>query len=422
MDVLQKLLDNTLQEALSAENIIASIIHKKLKEIGIVLNDKQLHQLQKEVKSRKDLDAFNFQIDEEKALECPSDLKGKLNTSISFAIDAEEDLEDIDKKIQAIVEELIPQIASETAEIILKTLKENFKEYQKYHRKQLKSFNKNLQQAWGNAIDILEMLYHLAVEAGDTFNQYLGTKGVKENNFIVDALTRLHARGCQVTAEIMLLLRNGFADGAHARWRTLHEIAVITYFIAKHGNDLAERYLCHAAVESYKASLKYQEHCEALGYHKLTEEEMIKIREKYRYYLNKYGGNYRRPYGWASLALGKNNPAIADIEADVGLAHMRPYYKMASHNIHANPQGIFFRLGLIPESGDILLTGPSNLGFSDPGHCAAISLLQITMNLLTTIEPNLDRLVILNILMVLEKEIGYAFYQSDMTLKENIET
>jgi len=60
MDVLQKLLDNALRKALSAENIIASIIHKKLKGMGIVLNDKQLHQLQKEIKNKNNPDAFNF--------------------------------------------------------------------------------------------------------------------------------------------------------------------------------------------------------------------------------------------------------------------------------------------------------------------------------------------------------------------------
>jgi hypothetical protein len=113
---------------------------------------------------------------------------------------------------------------------------------------------------------------------------------------------------------------------------------------------------------------------------------------------------------------------IADIEADVGLDYMRPYYKMASNNVHANPQGILFKLGLIPEIGDILLTGPSNLGLTDPGHCTAISLLQITTNLLTTAEPNMDRIVILQILSALTNEIGEAFYKADQILKEEIVT
>jgi len=422
MDTLQKLLENTLQKAFFTENIVASILNKKLKEMGIVLSDEQLQQLQKEITNNKNLDTFSFKINEEKALQCPSDLKGKSNALISLSIDAEKDLADLNDKIGDLVENLIPQIACETAEVILETLRKNFPGHQKYNRSQIKNFNKSLNRTWGKAIDLLEMFYHLAAEAGDTYNQRFRSEKVEENNFVFDVVSRLHARSCQITAEIILLLKNGFADGAHARWRTLHEIAVIAYFLAKHGNDLAERYLSHTAVESYKASLKYQEHCKALGYQKLTTEEMAEIRETYQHYINKYGPNYKQPYGWASVVLAKDHPTIADIEADVGLDHMRPYYKMASHNVHANPQGILFKLGLIPESADILLTGPSNLGLADPGHCAAISLLQITTNLLTTAEPNLDRIVILQILSALANEIGAAFYEADQILKEDIVT
>ncbi len=422
MDTLQKLLDNTLQKAFSTENIIASILTKKLKAMGIVLSDDQLQQLQQEIKNNKNLDTLSFKIDEEKALQCPSDLRGKSDTLISLAIDAEKDLSGLDEKIGELIENLIPQISCEIAETILETLRKDFPEHKKYNRDQLRNFNRSLKRTWGKAIDLLEMLYNLAAEAGDTYNERFRSEKTKKNDIGFDAVSRLHARSCQITAEIILLLKNGFADGAHARWRTLHEISVIAYFLAKHGNDLAERYLSHAAVESYKASLKYQEHCEALGYQKLTAEEMTEIMEKYQHYIKKYGPNYKQPYGWASSVLGKDNPTFADIEADVGLDHMRPYYKMASNNVHANPQGILFKLGLIPESGDILLTGPSNLGLADPGHCAAISLLQITTNLLTTIAPNLDRLVILKIMSTLSDEIGEGFYQADQIIKENLDT
>lgn len=420
MDRLQKLLENTLQEAFSAESVLASILNKKLKTMGIVLSNDQFRHLQQEIKNNKNRDILNFKIDEEKALQCPPDLKGKSDTLISLAIDAEKDLSGLDENIGELIENLIPQISCEIAGTILETLRKDFPEHKKYSRNQTRNFNRSLKRTWGKAIDLLEMLYYLATEAGDTYNQRFRSEKTKETDFVFNAISRLHARGCQITAEIILLLKNGFADGAHARWRTLHEISVIAYFITKHGNDLAERYLSHAAVESYKASLKYQEHSEALGYQKLTSEEMADIRERYQHYINKYGSNYKQPYGWSSSVVGKDNPTIADIEADVGLDHMRPYYKMASNNVHANPQGILFKLGLIPESSDILLTGPSNLGLSDPGHCTAISLLQITTTLLMTVEPNLDRLVILQILSTLTNEIGAAFYEADRILKEDI--
>jgi hypothetical protein len=42
-------------------------------------------------------------------------------------------------------------------------------------------------------------------------------------------------------------------DGAIARWRTLHEIAVIAMCVRDRGDAMAERYLLHSTVESYKA-------------------------------------------------------------------------------------------------------------------------------------------------------------------------
>ena len=418
MEVLQKILDNVIQETFNTKKIFIQIITKKLNEIGIVLNKKQQHELEKKIKNTENFDDFSFQVDEKKALECPSSLKDQLNKLIT--IDPK-DLENVCDKISPKFEELIPKIASEAAEIIFKTLKKNFKGFQKYHRKNINAFNKNLDKVWGNPIDLLEMFYYIASEAGDAFNNQFRSLAAKEKNFVFDVLTRLHARSCQISAEIISLLKNGFADGAHARWRTLHEIAVTAYFITKHGNETAERYICHEAIESYKAAIKYQEHCEVLGYQKLTEEELSEIKDEYDCFLKKYGTSFKNSYGWASVAIGKDNPSFADIEADVGLEYMRPYYKMASHNVHANPKGVFFKLGLIPESGDVLLTGPSNLGLADPGHCTAISLLQITTNLLT-FKPNLDRIVICYILSSLEKEIGEAFLHAECELKENMAT
>lgn len=417
MEILQNILDNVIQETFNSKKIVTQIITKKLKEIGIVLNNKQLHELEKKIENTENFDNFSFQVDEKKALKCPLGLKDQLNKSIPITIDPK-DLENICDKISTTFEGLIPKIASEAAETIFKTLKNNFKKVQKDYRKNINAFSKSLDKVWGKPIDLLEMFYYIASEAGDAFNNQSRSLAAKEKNFVFDVLTRLHARSCQISVEIILFLKNGFADGAHARWRTLHEIAVTAYFIVKHGNETAERYFCHNAIESYKAAIKYQEHCEVLGYQKLTEEELSEIKENYDCFIKKFGASFKESYGWAPVAIGKNNPNFADIETDVGLEYMRPYYKMASHNVHANPTGIFFKLGLIPESGDVLLTGQSNLGLADPGHCTANSLLKITTNLLT-FKPNLDRLVICNILISLEKEIGEAFLHAEYELGKN---
>ena len=124
----------------------------------------------------------------------------------------------------------------------------------------------------------------------------------------------------------------------------------------------------------------------------------------------------KEDYGWAASALGKKGPTIADIEESVDLEHWRPYYGMASDNVHANAHGAYYRLGSSLRPGEILLAGPSNAGLADPRHSTAISLNQITTVLLAT-KPTLDNIVISNILLKLVDEIGEAFLQAHRELE-----
>jgi hypothetical protein len=72
-----------------------------------------------------------------------------------------------------------------------------------------------------------------------------------------EILIRLLVRAWQVTDEILCLLENGFADGAMARWRTLHEIHVVAAVLMRHGESITERYLAHQAVESKRISCSF---------------------------------------------------------------------------------------------------------------------------------------------------------------------
>lgn len=90
--------------------------------------------------------------------------------------------------------------------------------------------------------------------------------------------------------------------------------------------------------------------------------------------------------------------------ADGGIGHLGPYYRMARHNVHANPKGVFFKFGLIGER-EILLAGPSDAGLADPGHATALSLLHISSSLLH-LNPTLDYMVAIRIMKALADEAG----------------
>jgi hypothetical protein len=124
------------------------------------------------------------------------------------------------------------------------------------------------------------------------------TRRKHKNKQLRQILIRLLVRGCQVTDEIICLLENGFSDGAMARWRTLHEIAVVAAVISQHGASLAERYVDHQAVESKRAMEKYLLCYQDLGFRPLPGREQKKIRKAYDRVIAKYGPSFKTDYGW----------------------------------------------------------------------------------------------------------------------------
>jgi hypothetical protein len=229
-------------------------------------------------------------------------------------------------------------------------------------------------------------------------------------------LIRLLTRACQVTDEIACLLENGFADGAMARWRTLHEIAVVATVISQHGEDIAERYLAHQFVESKRAMDKYLACCKQLGYQPLPLREQKKIQRNYDKVHAKYGKPFTTDYGWAAFHLKSNRPTFADLEAAAGRAEMRAHYQMGNDNIHAGIKSIFVRLGLLDYQ--LFLAGRSNAGFTEPGQNAAITLTRLSV-LVCMSEPNFDDLVVGAMMVTLGEEIPRLFAKAERRLRQD---
>ena len=62
-----------------------------------------------------------------------------------------------------------------------------------------------------------------------------------QRDYVFEALSRLLARACRIAEEVLVLLKAGYGQGALARWRALHEVAVVADLIAENGEDCAER-------------------------------------------------------------------------------------------------------------------------------------------------------------------------------------
>ena len=320
------------------------------------------------------------------------------------------------KQLKDKISKMIPDLGDETATDMLVGIKQDaFSGGLEEARTGRREFEKSLIEVWRKPIDLLELFVSLATEAGSDFNSEFRNESVSSGDAVFEALTRLHGRACQISNEILVLLRSGYADGAHARWRTLHEIAVIGFCISKPEKDedrqaLAKKYLLHDTIQRYKMACQYKKYSERLNLEPISEEEFNDLKSKRDRLVCKFGKPFGENYGWATSITHPKPSNMATIEECVDLEHWRPYYKMASDNVHPNVHGTYYRLGLASHSGDVILAGPSNAGLADPGHSTAISLHQITAVLLGT-RSSFDCVVVSTILQKLVDEIGEAFLE-----------
>lgn len=320
------------------------------------------------------------------------------------------------KLARAVVSTTVPRYA----DLILKSLKSNLPEILDKRRSYERQFEERLLERWKTPLELLEVLIEASLEAGADLNSQYASTATKSHDYRFHVLTGLHSRACQISSEILCLLKAGLADGAHARWRTLHEIAGIAYFIKDKGQDVAKRFLDYGIIETYRECLHYQEHCQRLGYERLTAEELNRLKMMHDEVLKKYGTDFGARYGWIPKDVLKDRTFLG-IEKSVGLNKYRPYYMMASHNVHSGPKGIRFRLGLLERQlrRPLLLAGPSNYGLADPGQGAAISLAQTTTCLLS-IKPTIERVSIMNAIMRLVEETNLAFYEVQVQIQKEV--
>jgi hypothetical protein len=230
----------------------------------------------------------------------------------------------------------------------------------------------------------------------------------KDDASLIEAVAKLHARACRTCAEVICLLRGGFADGANARWRSLHELGVTAMFLAQHQGEVARRYLDHPIIEQSKAAQQYQAHCHTLGYEPASEEELNQLRVAAKQAVDRYGKSFETDYGWAAAVLRHSRPTFADIEASLDMQHWRPFYKLACQSVHGGSRALEISLSAPFGFDEFLLADASDAGLCDPGHCAAISLMMASVAFFT-LRPNLDSLVTCRCMQKLCDDIGKAF-------------
>lgn len=289
-------------------------------------------------------------------------------------------------------------------EKLFQKLKHNSKDMLKNRRKMQNDFESRLLKQWKLPIDLFECLIKVSEEAGEDCKPKLFRK--RKKDFKTSAILLIHARSIQISKEILILIKAGYADGANARWRSIYELAVISFFLFDNNSIVSQRYLEHDIVKRYKEAKDYNANCKKLKYPPISDKNLKKIKKERDKSIKKYGTEfkYRNGFEWIPRSI-LPNPNFNALAQHAKLGKMRPFYNLSSDMIHGGARG-FYHIGLMKNLQDkILLIGPTDYGFADPMQNTAISLSQITFCLLNLL-PDIDGIVFMKIMNQYVNEIG----------------
>lgn len=334
--------------------------------------------------------------------------------NIAFNI-SDKELAEISRLTDDFMTNKFPQVLNtatdKCASGLVKDLKAKWREEAQWHDAQIAQFIFNLHRRWGKGLALLRMLLTIFREQGaDNVKRLRRRKSVPA---MQEVMYRLHARSCQVAEEIITLLESGLADGAMARWRTLHELSVTAILIAEHGEGIAKRYIEHQLVESKKAMEDYEKVMVPLGYKPMSKVEKLRVIKGYNAVMQKYKAPFRTQYGWASEHLKHPQPTFRDLEKAAKRANLRSHYQMAGYNVHAGAKGIFFQLGSL---NDVVLAGRSNAGLTEPAQNTAHTLCLIHSLLRETKQFNVTQIVAMKAIVMIRDEIPPTFWRAEKKL------
>lgn len=403
-------LQGLLEEQLSTmPRVIASeLVRDKVKAAGYAEDEKLIGSI---VDQQLGIDSGEVADgDDEKVIEIESDE----NLVLQFTDADTARLQVYADKFSETLPELIHTVAEAAAGSMLRRYERDWAAWRDASDIQMDQFRINLQARWGKGFDALRMLIELSRDIGTDFHRRTRRSRSRRRVHLNKALSLLHVRAIQVASEIMVLMENGCADGAMARWRTLHEVACVAMVLDDGGEALAERYIAHEIVEAKKGLGQYQQCHPKLGYAPFPKRAAAQIERGYADAISRYGKEFGGDYGWLAAHLQNPKPNFSNIEDAAGQAMMRSHYKMASHNVHASTKGIAYRLGSLDHRYAVI-AGASNVGFVEPGQNLALSLMHITMLLLPT-SWTLDKIAQLIALNKLHDLIPRALVQSERAI------
>ncbi len=231
---LQTAFDQLTEKVLSKDFLLTEYVVHKLKQVGHVITDVQKEYIRQQIQSGPVQDRIVIEgIEGENIALTQVDIDNLRNL-----------LHDLEEDLEKLYQDTVDHASEVTLANCLNELPAELQQQNRVRRQ----FEKQLQGLWGDPLGLLEMALILATEMGDRVNDELRAEAADNNDLVFEVLARLHARACQISYEILTLLKAGYADGAMARWRSLYELVIVACFIQEKGQATAQSYIDHCAV------------------------------------------------------------------------------------------------------------------------------------------------------------------------------
>lgn len=239
-----------------------------------------------------------------------------------------------------------------------------------------------LTEVWGPADRLYRAFVYASYELGAVIS-----RASKQPSPTLEALLGLHPRAVRVAAEVRHLAMGGFAAGATGRGRSLHDLAVVSFVLADAPEEIAERYLAYSHIERCQDLRVYQDNAVKLNQSPLDATTVQKLEAAAAEVVDRWGRTIRSTNGWAVPLFpgaGRNGVTFRQLEELAGLGHLRPFYRLGNHHVHAGPRASELNRRSPDEPGApaLITAGPTVWSdIAETCHGAMISLEQVTVAL-----------------------------------------
>jgi hypothetical protein len=389
------------------ELALERLLRKKLKDLGVRSYRAISKRLASHIIERSD-EEFHVEDD-------------GLSSDLSLELTSD-DISNIEKFVDQMengLSKVVQNLMDDAIDKTLDSYRRNWHPYRRAQERSVNAFKGRIEDRWGPAFDETRILLDLCLDEGEKYHKRLLNSKNKRIPYARHALAQLHVRACQVAREVMILMENGFADGAMARWRTLHELRVIMLVIQDGGNELARRYLAYQAVDLKKGMDLYERDREANGYVAIDVDYRNEIHHSYKEALSEFGSDFKNSYGWAARYVGHSFPKFAQLEERAGAHISRSDFKLASFNVHASSAALLIRLGSLKEHGG-LTSAATNAGFESPGINLCSSILHCTYVLQSNLR-SIENMILIRSMIEIRDNAALEYVKAADNLREDHE-